>query len=174
MPKRDDFFINPKDHLEINIIELAANEANAQIVAPATSENGFSKLEWTPACQKVLEEYYSGFFSNLSSTSAEDSIVLRSSVKSTSSEVFSLPAGKTFMLPHPTNSYIVIPLAKTGDVRVEVVDDTALKEIECIDWEPGSMIYMKGTVGLKCLINGGAPASVLCIILGLSYIEEGS
>ena len=89
-------------------------------------------------------------------------------MKTTSSEVFELPAGKNFRLLNDSGSYIAIPLTAVGDVKVEaVLDGSGLTED--IEWLPGGMIYLKGTVELRCLANEGSGGSVVCIMLGLNY-----
>ena len=89
-----------------------------------------------------------------------------SDVKTTSGEVFELPAGNTFGLPKPTSAYVAIPLAANGDVTVEVVNKFGHGAV--INWDMGTMIYLKGTVGLKCCGQG----SVVCIMLALNHEED--
>jgi hypothetical protein len=81
-------------------------------------------------------------------------------------------AGKTSLLPNRSSAYIAIPLEAREDLTVEVVDSSGLKETETIEWLPGSMVYLKGTVGLRCLVRGGEPGSMICIILALNYDGE--
>jgi hypothetical protein len=98
--------------------------------------------------------------------SPEYLIADKSNVKTTSGEVFELPSENTFGLPQETSSYIAIPLAKKGQVTVQVVNEEGMKDV--IAWELGTMIYLSGTVGLKCCGNG----SVTCIMLALNHEDE--
>jgi len=84
-------------------------------------------------------------------------------VTSTSGEVFELPASHTFGLPNPLSSYVAIPLAAKGDITVEVVSESTHGQV--VEWEMGTMIYLRGTVGLKCCGFG----SVVCIMLALNH-----
>lgn len=95
-------------------------------------------------------------------------------MKTTSSELFELLAGKLFALPNHKSTYVAIPLEVDGDgdATVEVVDCLAPDKVEKISWTSGSMLYLKGTMGLRCLPKAGELATVTCIILALNYDDQ--
>jgi hypothetical protein len=95
----------------------------------------------------------------------------RSSVESTSREAFALPAGKTFTLPQVSSAYVAIPIIESGDIIVEVVDNEG--KSAKLDCKIGNMVYLKGTMGLRCFAGGGESAGrVVCIMLSLNFKEQ--
>jgi hypothetical protein len=53
---------------------------------------------------------------------------------------------------------------------VEVVNE--LGHGENVAWQLGTMVYLKGTVGLRCSSVDSRGGSVICIMLALNH-EEG-